>query len=78
MIEAKETLTGDIRHSQALDGDLNISTQKIYPPIENLTVEPTKEQQVFIHENSYGYDKVTVEPIPEIKLQTKEVIFSGS
>lgn len=46
--------------------------RKVYPELENLTVRSRAEEQIFEHENSYGYDKVTVEPI-EIKLQDKEV-----
>lgn len=52
---------------------LDTAVKKVEPPLENLEITPTKEQQTFTHENSYGYDKVTVEPIPEIKLQDKEV-----
>ena len=36
---------------------------KIYPSLENLTVIPTGEQQVFNHPNSYGYDEVVVEAV---------------
>lgn len=46
--------------------------RKVYPELENLTVRSRAEKQIFEHENSYGYDKVTVKPI-EIKLQDKEV-----
>lgn len=46
--------------------------RKVYPPLEDLIVRSRAEKQVFEHENSYGYDKVTVEPI-EIKLQDKKV-----
>lgn len=46
--------------------------RKVYPELENLTVRARAEKQVFEHENSYGYDKVTVESI-EIRLQDKEV-----
>lgn len=49
------------------------SITKIYPPLEDLVVRARAEEQIFEHENSYGYDKVTVEPI-EIKLQDKEVL----
>lgn len=48
------------------------SITKIYPSLEDLIVRSRAEKQVFEHENSYGYDKVIVEPI-EIKLQDKEV-----
>ena len=46
--------------------------RKVYPPLEDLIVRSCAEKQVFEHENSYGYDKVTVESI-EIRLQDKEV-----
>ena len=34
------------------------------PTLEDLTVTPTKQQQVFTHTNSDGYDNVTVAAIP--------------
>ena len=43
--------------------NMNINAGKIYPPLENLEVNPTKEKQVFNHENSYGYDDVVVNPV---------------
>lgn len=45
--------------------NLESEGKEIFPPLENLEVTPTKEQQVFNHENSYGYDEVIVEPIPD-------------
>lgn len=65
MIEAKETLTGGITSRQTLSGSTNVSEIKIQPELEDLTITPTKEQAVYTHENSDGYDKVTVNPIPE-------------
>lgn len=47
---------------EVLDFELDVGVKEIYPEIENLEVTPSKEQQVFTHENSYGYDTVTVEP----------------
>lgn len=44
---------------------MGLGIKEIYPPIENLEVTPTKEQQVFTHENSYGYDEVVVNAIPD-------------
>lgn len=46
--------------------------RKVYPELEDLVVRARAEEQVFEHKNSYGYDKITVEPI-DIKLQDKEV-----
>lgn len=46
--------------------------RKVCPTLEDLVVRARAEEQIFKHENSYGYDKVTIEPI-EIKLQDKNV-----
>ena len=62
----------EVNNIEQIDLSLGMGIKKIYPPIDNLEVIPTKEEQIFTHENSYGYDKVTVKPIPEIKLQDKE------
>lgn len=45
--------------------DLENEGTLILPQLENLEITPTKEQQVFKHENSDGYDNVTVKPIPD-------------
>ena len=42
---------------------MNVSAQKIYPPLENLEATPSGVEQVFNHPNSYGYDKVTVKAV---------------
>lgn len=49
---------------------------KIYPNLENLTITPSREQQIFNHPNSYGYDEVVVEAT-KINLQDKFVTPSG-
>lgn len=51
---------------------INESVRNVYPLLENLNVRAKGEKQVFNHENSYGYDEVTVDAI-DIKLQEKEV-----
>ena len=78
MISVKETLTGELYEKNTLKGEVNITKEFISPPLIDLEVTPTRQKQVFNHENSYGYDKVTVNPIPEmpipeINLQNKEV-----
>ena len=65
MISVRHTLKGNVKSRQKLSGKLDISTIKIQPELEDITITPTKEQQTFTHENSYGYDNVTVNPIPE-------------
>ena len=55
----------NIEDIEKIDLSMDVGVKEIYPPIENLEVTPTKEQQTFTHENSYGYDNVTVNPIPD-------------
>lgn len=55
----------NVEDIEQVDLSIGMGIKEIYPPIENLEVTPTKEQQVFNHENSYGYDKVIVKPIPD-------------
>lgn len=43
--------------------DLISEGKIVYPSLENLTVTPTVEEQVFNHPNSYGYDEVRVEAV---------------
>lgn len=55
----------EISEKETIGLSMDVGIKKVYPPIENLEVIPTKEQQVFNHENTYGYDEITVEAIPE-------------
>lgn len=63
----------NIEGIEPIELSMDVGIKEIYPPIENLEVTPTKEQQVFTHENSYGYDNVTVNAI---NLQDKEIIIN--
>lgn len=63
----------NIEDMEKINLSMDVGVKEIHPPIEDLEVTPTKEEQIFTHENSYGYDKVTIKPMPEIKLQDKEV-----
>jgi surface protein len=53
----------------------------VYPELEDLTITPTAEEQVFNHENSYGYDEVRVEAVSsetlEISPTTENQEFDG-
>lgn len=53
----------EIKDVEKMDFSMDIGIKEVLPPLENLEVNPTNEQQVFNHENSYGYDTVTVNPI---------------
>lgn len=62
---------GEIILEEELDfGELELDVIQDNPPLIDLIIEPSNEQQVFNHEGEYGYDKVTV---GAIKLQDKEV-----
>ena len=50
---------------EGINFSLDVAVKKIEPPLEDLEVIPTKEQQTFNHENSYGYDNVVINPIPD-------------
>ena len=63
MIQGKGNLKGAINSENTLNGKLNNTIEHIYPTLENLKITPTMEEQVFKHENSYGYDVVTIEAI---------------
>lgn len=38
---------------------------KVYPPLTDIEITPNKETQTFKNNEEYGYDHVTVNPIPE-------------
>ena len=80
MIEAKESLVGEINSKGSLEGTLNVGIERIYPTLENLSITPTTEEQVFNHENSYGYDEVRVEAVQgkslEVTPSNEEQLFS--
>ena len=67
----------EIQDIKKIDLSMDVGVKEISPPIENLEVTPSKEQQIFKHENSYGYDEVIVNPIPNEYiipvLQDKEI-----
>ena len=54
----------NIEDVEELDLSLDFGIKEITPPLEDLEVTPSKEEQVLNHDNSYGYDKVIVKPIP--------------
>lgn len=65
MIEAKETLTGNITSSSTLNGSLNKAIEYIAPTTQEKTITPKKEQQIVVPDNGvFALSKVTVEEIP--------------
>ena len=71
----------NIEDIENINFDLGVAVKEIAPSLENLNVIPTREQQIFNHEDSYGYDKVTVEgytPIVNKKTITENGIYNAS
>jgi hypothetical protein len=66
MIEAKETIIGNIASSSSLSGSLNKGVEYIDPVTQEKATTPTKEQQVLVPDDGFtGLSKVTIEPIPD-------------
>ena len=57
-------LSGHIENKKII-GTPNLHIERVYPDIIDLDIVPKNIKQVFTHENEYGYDKITVDPIPE-------------
>lgn len=66
MIEAKETLVGEIASSCSLDGSLNKAIEYVAPTTQEKTITPTKEvQNVLPDDGIFALSKVIVNPIPD-------------
>lgn len=65
MLKVKNKLEGKVKSKSILKGKLNNAVAYVKTELANLEVTPTKEVQTFTHENSDGYDNVTVNPIPD-------------
>ena len=53
-------ITGAVNSKKVLTGKINNATEYIYPTLENIEITPTKEEQIFNHPDSDGYDEVRV------------------
>ena len=65
MINAKENLIGEIYEKNTISGLVNVGERVVSPPLIDLEITPSKQEQIFNHEGEYGYDEVKVNPIPE-------------
>ena len=80
MIKAKATVRGKISAKSTIKGKVGVGVERIYPTLENLSVTPSSEEQVFNHPNSYGYDEVRVGAVQgkslEVTPSTEEQTFN--
>lgn len=62
MIEAKETLIGNISSKKTLTGKINNAIEKVYPELEDIIITPTTEEQHF-KSKKYGYNNINVQAV---------------
>ena len=62
MLKVKQTLKGKISDKGKLEGKLSNAVVEVTPPLEDLEVTPTLEDQKFKSE-MYGYNEVTVKKV---------------
>ncbi len=62
MIEAKETLIGNISSKKTLTGKINNAIEKVYPELEDIIITPTTEEQQF-KSKKYGYNNINVQAV---------------
>lgn len=66
MIEAKESLIGNINSKQNLSGNINVGEIVIPPTLQEKTTTPTTSSQTITYDENYnGLSSVTVNSIPQ-------------
>lgn len=63
----------NLEDTENIDFSVDYAVKEVYPPLENLEVIPSVEEQVFNHENSYGYDEVKVKAIEDENLVPENI-----
>ena len=54
----------EINDIEGINLSLDVAVKQLEPPLENVDIVPSETKQVFKSQNAYGYDTVTVDPIP--------------
>ena len=62
MIQARLQISGEIRGRETISGNINGSIKKVYPELENVEINPSKEKQKLKSEK-YGYNEITVNEV---------------
>lgn len=66
MTEQEITLEKELTSEENISLEVEEVIKEVhYPELENLEVTPTKELQFFTHDDSYGYDNVQINSIPD-------------
>lgn len=48
---------------EEFDFSLDVGIKDVYPPLENITITPNKENQIFKSKNYYGFDEIKIEKV---------------
>lgn len=62
MIQVRLQINGEIRGRETISGNINGSIKKIFPELENIEINPSKEKQKLKSEK-YGYNEITVNEV---------------
>lgn len=62
-MESNDNVKIILKEDDNLKFKLDNKIEKVAPPLENLEVNPSKEEQTFKSKDYYGYDNVTINPV---------------
>ena len=62
-MESNDKIKIILKDDDSLKFKLDNKIEKVSPPLENLEVNPSKEEQTFKSKDYYGYDEVKVNPV---------------
>lgn len=60
MINTRINIEGEVNPRGVIEGNVNASTVKVYPTLENIEITPSKEEHIYKSKDYYGYDEVKV------------------
>lgn len=62
-MESNDNIKIILKDNDNLKFKLDNKIEKVSPPLENLEINPSKEEQTFKSQNYYGYNNVTINPV---------------
>lgn len=62
-MESNDNVKIILKEDDNLKFKLDNKIEKVSPPLENLEINPSKEEQTFKSQNYYGYNNVTINPV---------------
>lgn len=62
-MESNDKIKIILEDNDIIQFKLDNKIEKVSPPLENLEINPSKEEQTFKSQNYYGYNNVTINPV---------------